>query len=281
MKNLKLFFGIAAMSAVLTISCGPQLVEVSDLKLDKTTLELIAGKTYTFTATVLPDNATDKTVVWTSSDDNLASVENGIVTAKSNGTATITATAGTKINTCEVKVEGVLINGIGWATCNVSTIGNFADVPGSGGAFFQWNRKRAWSDGSNSAAWDSSYPDGDTWDKANDPCPDGWRVPTIGELKKLDEAENVTSEWTAQNGTNGRKFTDNVTHNSVFLPAPGYLHGNTSTKMNSTFYGYYWSSSVVNAGENEAYNLLVYSSKVDSEEIHFKNYGLSVRCVAK
>jgi len=51
------------------------------------------GNTFTITPTVTPDNATDKSVIWTSSDDTIATVDdNGTVTALMEGTATITAT---------------------------------------------------------------------------------------------------------------------------------------------------------------------------------------------
>ena len=66
---------------------------VSGVALDKTSAELQVGKTLTLTATVTPDNATDKAVAWTSSNDAVATVDaNGVVTAKAEGTATITAT---------------------------------------------------------------------------------------------------------------------------------------------------------------------------------------------
>ena len=51
------------------------------------------GNTFTITPTVTPDNATDKSIIWTSSDDTIATVDdNGKVTALMEGTATITAT---------------------------------------------------------------------------------------------------------------------------------------------------------------------------------------------
>lgn len=65
----------------------------------------IAGGSYTLTATVLPDNATDKTVVWNSSDASVASVENGKVTAVAEGHAVITATASGKTAQCQVSVK--------------------------------------------------------------------------------------------------------------------------------------------------------------------------------
>ena len=63
------------------------------------------GETVELTATVKPDTATeDKTVTWTSSDEKVATVKDGIVTAVSEGKATITATAGTKSASCEITV---------------------------------------------------------------------------------------------------------------------------------------------------------------------------------
>ena len=79
---------------------------VSGVALDKTSAELQVGKTLTLTATVTPDNATDKAVAWNSSNAAVATVDaNGIVTAKAEGTATITATADGKTATCTVTVK--------------------------------------------------------------------------------------------------------------------------------------------------------------------------------
>lgn len=70
------------------------LVEPTSIKLNKSKKTLEIGETYTLKATVKPKDTTDASVVWTSSDENVATVdENGVVTAVSVGTATITATA--------------------------------------------------------------------------------------------------------------------------------------------------------------------------------------------
>ena len=84
-------------------------VEVSSVTLDKTSLELSEGQSALLTATVKPDNATDKTVTWSSSNESVASVKDGYVYGVKAGNATITATAGGKSATCQVTVKAVEI----------------------------------------------------------------------------------------------------------------------------------------------------------------------------
>ena len=80
--------------------------EVSEVTLNKTSANLTVGKTLQLEATVVPAEATDKTVTWSSSDVDVATVdENGKVTAVAVGEAEITATAGEKSATCTVTVE--------------------------------------------------------------------------------------------------------------------------------------------------------------------------------
>jgi hypothetical protein len=84
-------------------------VAVTGISIAPTTLALKIGETGQLTATVAPDNATDKTITWSSDNTTAATVdENGLVTAKAEGTATITAAAkdGSDIKgTCTVTVS--------------------------------------------------------------------------------------------------------------------------------------------------------------------------------
>ena len=82
------------------------LVRVTGVSLDKTSLTLEKGKTEKLTATIIPENATDKGMTWTSSDNAVATVENGVVTAVGAGTAQITVTTadGNKSASCSVVV---------------------------------------------------------------------------------------------------------------------------------------------------------------------------------
>ena len=83
---------------------GKRVIAVTSVTLDKKTLKLMVGETATLTATVKPDDATDKTVTWSSLDPKVATVKDGVVTAVKAGTAKITAKAGDKTATCTVTV---------------------------------------------------------------------------------------------------------------------------------------------------------------------------------
>jgi uncharacterized protein YjdB len=88
------------------------VVAVTSLVLDKETLELEAGKTGGLTATISPSDATNLNVVWTSSDETVATVANGVVTAVAEGTATITATSAENAeikDTCIVTVTPAVV----------------------------------------------------------------------------------------------------------------------------------------------------------------------------
>ena len=80
---------------------------VAGISFDKTTLIIAVGSEETISASVMPLGATNKQLSWTSSDEEVATVENGVVTAVSVGTATITASAtdGSGVTaTCQVTV---------------------------------------------------------------------------------------------------------------------------------------------------------------------------------
>ena len=84
-----------------------ETVHVTSVSLDKIDLELFEGQTATIVATVLPTDATNKTVTWSSSNEQVATVSaTGLVKAVAAGTAVITVTTvdGGKTATCSVTV---------------------------------------------------------------------------------------------------------------------------------------------------------------------------------
>lgn len=85
---------VAGGTAVTGVGVAPSSAEVAE------------GDTVTLTATVIPSTATNKAVTWSSSAEGVATVENGVVTGVSAGSATITVTTvdGGKTDTCAVTV---------------------------------------------------------------------------------------------------------------------------------------------------------------------------------
>ena len=187
---------------------------------------------------------------------------------------------------CFAQEEVVVINGVKWATRNVDDPGTFAETPESFGKFYQWNRKAAWNTTNTEiSGWDMSVPKGAKWEKADDPSPAGWRLPTKSEFEKLLDEKKVSSEWTTQNDVQGYLFTDKTSGNKLFLPAVGF----TSYKglRRQGIVGNYWSATPM--GTSYAMGLRFSSKDIDdvddyiNEGIYVEDYsraiGFSVRCV--
>jgi formylglycine-generating enzyme required for sulfatase activity len=129
-----------------TIKINP--VPVASIELTPTSLNLDAGGSVVpLTATVLPANATNKSVTWNSSNTTVATVSNGVVTSVAPGTATITARSisnTTVTKTCAVTVKaagpvslpaintyvyipgGTVASGYAWGVSKTRTVGSFA-----------------------------------------------------------------------------------------------------------------------------------------------------------
>ena len=185
---------------------------------------------------------------------------------------------------------GVIINDVIWAARNVGAPGTFAANPEDAGMFYQWNRSIGWSttdpiiNSDNDSIWNGLdvYIDNDgilnrpvvddnTWEKVNDPCPSGWRLPTNTEFESLISFDN---KWTTLNGVNGRIFSSDT--NSLFLPAVGHRKWNGSLHSVNEF-GYYFSSNI----DNHYIDFLVFDSNlVLAKTFNYYMEGVSVRCVA-
>ena len=171
--------------------------------------------------------------------------------------------------------HGVLINDVRWATRNVAAPGTFAPNPESAGMHFQWNRRQGWATTiGNVSGWRSSRIRGTTWERANDPCPPGWRVPTQAELQRL---HNAGSIWTTRNGVYGRLF--GIAPNQIFLPAAGRRYVGGTLSFSGGAHGYYWSSS---PGTRTANAMRLQIQRGNSHVYHNDRAGgLSVRCVVE
>ena len=106
-------------TATITATCGSVKAEcavtvlppvpASEVTLDKTVLTLYEGDAAKLTATVMPEDTTDKTIVWTSSDNEVATVNNGTVIGLKAGTATITAACGQVEAECSITVKAPVV----------------------------------------------------------------------------------------------------------------------------------------------------------------------------
>lgn len=287
-------------------------IAVTSVELDKTELWLRENETETLTATVKPDDATDKKVTWTSSNPQIATVdENGTVTAVYSGSVTITAKAGEKSATCAVTVSsgpkggvdlGIVMTKPGgttyklyWAECNLG-----ANNPWEYGDYYAWgetetkteNRWNNYKWGGASTltkycrAGDAKYwagtgdPDGKTVldpedDVAHVRLGKKWRMPTNEEFNALQE--NCNWEWSIQNGINGYKVTSKINGNSIFLPAAG---GKTTVVNAAGTNGNYWSSSLHSEMSWKAHDVGFNTTK-HTMNGYDRYYGESIRPVSE
>jgi len=258
------------------------------------------------TATVLPENAANKNVVWSSSNEDVAPVRNGRVDAYGYGTAIITCEAadgsGVKA-TCKVSVPEYvdlgLPSGTLWATCNIG-----ATSPEDYGDYFAWGETEGYNDGKTKFDWstykwcngsnstmtkycnNSSYGyNGFTDDKTELDLEDDaayvnwgpdWCMPSYEQFEELINSSYTTIEWTAQNGVNGRKITSKTNGNSIFLPAAGDRHVSSLYAAGSN--GYYWSRTLYSDYPDNARNLYFDSSNIYMGS-RFRCYGRRVRPV--
>ena len=128
--------GKTATCIVTVNEPAPEVIEATSVSFNKTSLTLEIGESETLTATILPNNATDKTVTWTSSDQAVAMVANGKITAIGSGNATITATTSNgKTATCTVTVSdpyadfSFILSGNGYALTGYSGTDTEVVVP--------------------------------------------------------------------------------------------------------------------------------------------------------
>ena len=104
---------------------------VTSVTLDKTSCDLLVDETIQLVATVNPGIAANKNVTWTSSNNNVATVDaNGLVTAKSAGTTIITVTTadGGKTATCTINVVAALTDAIYHANAYFVENGRYVGV---------------------------------------------------------------------------------------------------------------------------------------------------------
>ena len=102
---------IGKLTATCKLTVAREIIEVTSVEITpEGPITITEGEELQLTATVAPENATNKEVTWSSSDKTIATVsETGLVTAIAAGEATITASAGTMSASVEVTIENVYV----------------------------------------------------------------------------------------------------------------------------------------------------------------------------
>ena len=151
------------------------IILVSSVSLNKTGIDLNIGETSILSATVLPNNATNKKVSWSSSNESVATVSSeGLVTGVAAGSAIITVTTsdGGKTATCNVTVKESsspsvlppnavdlgLPSGIKWASHNLG-----ASKPEENGDYYAWGETEPYYSSLDPLTWKSGKESGYAW----------------------------------------------------------------------------------------------------------------------
>ena len=301
-----------AGGSLKTATCAVSVIQmVTSITLSQTTAILELDGFVRLTATVLPENAANKNVVWSSSNENIAPVRNGRVDAYGYGNATITCEAADGsgvIATCKVcivdpstYVDLGLPSGTLWATCNIG-----ANSPEEYGDYFAWGETEGYNSGKTSFNWltykwckgsettmtkycgNSSYGyNGFTDELTELDLEDdaayvnwgpAWRMPSIEQCEELINSSYTTTDWTIQNGVYGRKITSKIegyTDKSIFLPAAGCRYSSLHDVGSN---GDYWSRTLGTNFPYGARNLRFISSNVYTRDDD-RFYGQSIRPV--
>lgn len=188
--------------------------------------------------------------------------------------------------------SSMTLGSIAWASVNVDDFQTFAARPDMYTKFYQWNRVTAWAaTGDSVEGWNVTPDTSSTW--TVNPCPEGWRLPTLAEYVALDSAggeyRGRGGVWAAAttrgNAVAGRFYGENCAtcllpdnmSGCVFFPASGFRRSPDGTLGNLGDNGFAWSCSSSPAIAN-AYGLY-FSSLNSSTFPDTKLRGFSVRCV--
>jgi len=288
-------------TAICVVTVNPAPIPVTSVTLPATFVVAVGG-TVTLTATVLPEDATNKNVTWQSDNTVVATVNNtGVVTGISAGTAIITVTTedGNHTATAKIDVYEILSNRCntripGWGeslgTVTFHSQGHNVVISGNGitqtwsGAVTATNCQKTTFAGASSNSFNAdccsnpNFP-GDlfSWCAvvrfADVLCPYPWRVPTNEDFRDLDIA-------LGGNGSGSPMTVARV--NDEYITRWGGAFGGGSVSGSSLWgqgvWGSYWSQSESSAMSGRTLSFGT-GGDIGPQIAGSKDFGFSVRCV--
>ena len=127
-----------AKKATCTVTVNPKPISVDGISLDNISIRMFVDQELTLNATVLPENATNKNIIWDSSNKDIAIVEQGLIKAIGLGTTTITATTEDGGHTakcnllveeeCQTQTLGPIILDLGNITATTAAFSGYINV---------------------------------------------------------------------------------------------------------------------------------------------------------
>lgn len=277
-----------------------RLIIPTGVSLNKSSVNLQPNETETLVATLTPSGAFSDNIVWSSSDETVATVSQaGLVTyVGESGNVTITVTVnGSLTATCNVSStpshDYVEIGGVKWATMNVG-----ANSVTDYGLYFQWGDTQGYtfSQFETDKTFDfKNYKwtedDGSTFTKYNgsdytvlQPSDDAvtaawggnWRMPTSEEFQALMDA--TTYELTEYDGIRGLLCIDKTDSSKVlFLPCAG--EGIENSLVDDGGGAEYWSGSLDSRYVSNAVGIRINDDNEDWYYSEYRYAGLPVRGV--
>lgn len=282
----------------LYIKVKARYTPVESISLNKTYLSMTQYDKEVLKATLYPNDATNQSVIWSSSDASVASVDSkGVVTAVGGGSATITAESedSSLRATCEVTVTADMYKAVDlglsvkWAAYNY----NAADASEVGGHYL-------WGDPTGNAGFEYDIingemsplyyvPDmdsicGTSYDIVRSHWGGKWRLPTMNEFWEL--YTRCTWKYTTEGGVKGFRITA-TNGNSIFLPMTGYTFPEDgpvgSYGLRDTGNGYY----MTGESYRDSWGRFAYAAQIkSSKSCDFPSWrvgwmGMAVRPVRK